>query len=71
MTSDNAIGVIRKAISDVGQAVDLRVLEQLVRVADDLITDYWSSGRIDDEDLPDLKLELVVARRARLKKLSP
>lgn len=69
-TRDDALGAIRKATADVGQAIDLRVLEYQVRVADDLITDCCSTAIVDDEDMPDLRLEHVIARRKRLKQLS-
>lgn len=70
-TRDDALAAIRKAIADVGQAVDLPALEYQVRVADDLITDCWSATLVDGEEMPDLQLELVVARRSRLKQLNP
>ncbi|MBC2693214.1 MULTISPECIES: hypothetical protein [Pseudomonas] len=69
-TRDDALAAIHKATADVGQAIDLRVLEHQVRVADDLITDCCSAALVDDEDMPDLRLELVIARRTRMKQLS-
>ncbi|WP_426811679.1 hypothetical protein ABOC32_29035 (plasmid) [Pseudomonas sp. WOUb67] len=71
MTHDDALEAIREAIADVTQAVDLRSLEQLERYADDLIIDSWSAELVADEDLPDLKLELAVAKHSRLKQLNP
>lgn len=71
MSDDAAIGAVRKAISDIGHASDMHSLENLVRVADDLLIDFWSSGLVDEEDLPDLRLELALARRKRLEQLNP
>lgn len=71
MSDDSAIGAVRKAISDIGYASDMHSLENLVRVADDLLIDSWSSGLVDEEDLPDLRLELALARRKRLEQLNP
>ncbi|MBA1203630.1 hypothetical protein G7009_18065 [Pseudomonas capeferrum] len=68
---DAALGAIRQAIKAVAQAVDERELEGRARLADDLITDCCSAGRIDEDDLPDLKLELALTARKRLQHLRP
>ncbi|MCT9824844.1 hypothetical protein [Pseudomonas veronii] len=61
----DALAALREAIADVGRAADLRALEYLVRVADDLITDAWPE-LIDDEDMIELRADLVANRRGRL-----
>lgn len=66
-----ALGAIRQAIKAVAEAVDERELEGRLRLADDLIIDCWTAGRIDEEDLPDLKLELALTARKRLQQLRP
>lgn len=66
-----ALDAIRQAIKAVAQAVDERELEGRALLADDLITDCCSVGRIDEEDLPDLKLELALTARKRLHQLRP
>lgn len=71
MSDDAAIGAVRKAISDIGHASDMHSLENLVRVADDLLIDSWSSGLVDEEDLPDLRLELAIVWRKRQEQLNP
>lgn len=66
----DALVCIRESIAEVGAAPDLRALEGLIRIADDMIEDACPA-LIDEEDMVDLRLELVLARRARLKQLSP
>ncbi|MNG16682.1 hypothetical protein D3C84_1006190 [compost metagenome] len=61
----DALAALREAIAYVGRAADLRALEYLVRVADDLITDAWPE-LIDDEDMIELRADLVANRRGRL-----
>lgn len=69
-TRDDALAAIRKATANIGQAIDVHALEHKMRVADDLITDCCSAALVDGEDMPDLRLELVIARRTTLKQLS-
>jgi hypothetical protein len=67
--ANDAMCTIREAISVVGLAHDLRALEGLVRIADDLIGDSCPA-LIDEEDMVNLRVELVFVRRGRLKQMS-
>lgn len=66
-----ALGAIRQAIKAVAEAVDERELEGRLRLADDLIIDCWTSGRVAEEDLTDFKFELALTARKRLQQLRP
>jgi hypothetical protein len=66
----DALATLREAIADVGRAADLRALEYLMRAADDLITDAWPM-LIDDEEMIELRGDLVATRRGRLNLLAP